>query len=229
MNTATINPMSDLVRDLRASVPMRAITVSEAYSLAERQATKTWQLLGNRTPGASLGWITELPRVEVKLMPRYKMSSLSGATRYVRGRYLVLVTKNDAHARRRWTLAHEFKHILDYTAAKALYKHLGYGDNERREQLIERICDHFAACLLMPRPWVKAAYANGVQDVAALAGLFNVSEEAMRIRLNYLGILDDEPERPTATFFRRTGWLREWGPAPTPSIDLAALAACCNK
>jgi hypothetical protein len=134
-------------------------------------------------------------------------------THYSRGRYLVLVNKNDAHARRRWTLAHELKHLLDYTKSKAMYEQLGYGDETRREQCIERICDHYAASLLMPRMWVKHAYGNRIQDITALAGLFNVPEEAMHIRLKFLGIIDDEPERITRTYFRRTGWLREWGPA----------------
>jgi Zn-dependent peptidase ImmA (M78 family) len=131
-------------------------------------------------------------------------------THYSRGRYLVLINKNDAHARRRWTLAHELKHLLDYTKSKAMYKQLGYGDETRQEQCIERICDHYAASLLMPRMWVKRAYGNRIQDITALAGLFNVSEEAMHIRLKFLGIIDDEPERITRTYFRRTGWLREW-------------------
>jgi predicted transcriptional regulator len=208
---------------------MRPISLTEAYGLAERQATKVWEKLGIRHPGVSLGWVTELPRVEVKLMPRYKMNGLSGATKYTRGRYLVLVNKNAGHAHRRFTLAHEFKHIVDYTTAKALYKKLGYGNVERQGNLVEGICNHFAACLLMPRTWVKNAYANGVQDVTALAGLFNVSEEAMHNRLKYLGIIDSDPDRPTRTFFRRSGWLREWGPAPSPQIDFAALAEFCNK
>jgi hypothetical protein len=229
MNSNTTNKLSEVVRTLRAPVPMRAVGLSEAFGLAERQATLTWRVLGITEPGASLGWVTELPRVEVKLMPRYRMNGVSGAMKYVRGRYLILVTKNDSHARRRWTLAHELKHVIDHTTHKALYKHLGYGDDERRYELVESICNHYAACLLMPRTWVKNAYSNGVQDVAALAGLFNVSEEAMHNRLKYLGIVDDEPNRPTRAFFRHTGWLREWGPAPNPQIDFAALAACRNK
>ncbi len=222
-NTTTTN-LSDLVRTLRAPIPMRAISLTEAYSLAERQATKTWELLGVRQPGVSLGWVTELPRVEVKLMPRFKMNGLSGATKYTRGRYLVLVNKNAGHTHRRFTLAHELKHVIDYTAAKALYTKLGYGDTERQGKLVEGICNHYAACLLMPRTWVKNAYAHGIQDVAALAGLFNVSEEAMHNRLVYLGIVDEEPERPTRTFFRRSGWLREWGLPPKPQIDFGDVS-----
>lgn len=225
MKEDTTHSASGLVRELRAMVPLRPLGLSEAYGLAERQATKTLELLGIRQPGTSLGWITDLPRVDVKLVPRYQMNGLSGVTSYSRGRYLVLVNKNDAHARRRWTLAHEFKHLLDYTKAKAMYQQLGFGDNARQAQQIERVCDHFAASLLMPRMWVKRAYSNGIQEVAALAGLFNVSEEAMHIRLVFLGIIDEEPQRVTRSFFRRTGWLREWGPPPVPDLDLAALAA----
>lgn len=228
MNEEKIHSASGLVRVLRAMVPLRPLGLSEAYGLAERQATKTLELLGIRQPGISIGWITELPRVEVKLVPRYQMNGLSGVTSYTQGRYLVLVNKNDSHARRRWTLAHELKHLVDYTKAKAMYPQLGYGDETRQAQRIERVCDHFAASLLMPRIWVKRAYGHGIQDVAALAGLFNVSEEAMYIRLQFLGIIDQEPGRATRSFFRRTGWLREWGPPPVPELDLAALSINSN-
>lgn len=224
MNEEVTTKTNNLVRTVRTMVPLRPLGLSEAYGLAERQATKTLELLGIRHPGESLGWVTELPRVDVKLVPRYQMNGLSGVTNYSHGRYLVLVNKNDAHARRRWTVAHELKHLLDYTKAKTMYKQLGYGDEARREQRIERICDHFAASLLMPRMWVKRAYGNRIQDITALAGLFNVSEEAMHIRLQYLGIIDRELDRPTRSFFRRTGWLREWGPPPAPDLDLVALA-----
>jgi IrrE N-terminal-like domain len=222
VNAPTINTNTKgVVKTLRAMVPLRPLTASEAYGLAERQAGRALQTLGIREPGLSLGWVTELPRVEVRPTPRYKMHGLSGVTNYSHGRYLILVTKNDAHARRRWTLAHELKHVIDYTTSKVMYRSLGYGDELRRELQVERICDHFAASLLMPRAWVKEAYACGIQDVPALAGLFNVSEEAMHIRLNYLGLIDDEPDRPVRTYFRRAGWLREWGPAPGTALDFS--------
>ncbi|MEO6318843.1 MAG: ImmA/IrrE family metallo-endopeptidase, partial [Acidimicrobiales bacterium] len=54
----------------------------------------------------------------------------------------------------------------------------------------ERLCDYFAACLLMPRSWVKQAYGSGVQDVVALAERFEVSPQAMQVRLLQLGLVD---------------------------------------
>jgi Zn-dependent peptidase ImmA (M78 family) len=53
----------------------------------------------------------------------------------------------------------------------------------------------------MPRRWVKSAWASGIQDEEALAGLFKVSVEAMHTRLVYLGYIDGR-ERPLAAYFR---------------------------
>lgn len=53
----------------------------------------------------------------------------------------------------------------------------------------------------MPRMVVKRAWANGIQDIEALAGLFKVSCAAMQVRLDYLGLTDTE--RPVETYFRR--------------------------
>lgn len=192
-----------IVRELRALIPHRQLTLGESYTLAERQATRTLQILGQTEPDVNLGFVLTLPRVDVHLAPRFKMDGLSGFTTFSHGRYVIMVNKNDSHARRRFTLAHELKHLLDYTAAPVIHRGLGYGDSARQAQQIENICNHFAACLLMPRPWLKRAWANGVQDVSALAGLFNVSEEAMERRLRYLGYLEDAP-RPLKTYFRRS-------------------------
>jgi Zn-dependent peptidase ImmA (M78 family) len=189
------------VRELRALVPHRALSLGESYTLAEKQANYALQLTNQTQPDVNLGFVMELPRVELQLSPRFKMDGLSGFTTFSRGRYVIMVNKNDSHARRRFTLAHEFKHLLDYTAAPVIHRSLGYGDSARQAQRIETICNHFAACLLMPRTWLKRAWANGIQEVPALAGLFNVSEEAMEKRLTFLGYIDSDP-RPLRTYFR---------------------------
>ena len=199
-------PPRDIVAQLRSIVPMRALTLGDAYTLAERQAIKALQLAGIRAPHVSLDWILGLPRTEVQVEPRHAMHGLSGSTTFSQGRYLIVVNKNDAHARRRFTLAHEWKHLLDHTAAGVLYRQLGHGDPRARERRVERIADHFAACLLMPRTWIKNAWTSGIQDLPALAGLFMVSEDAMHVRLNYLGLLDTD-DRPVRTYFRRVASL----------------------
>lgn len=63
--------------------------------------------------------------------------------------------------------------------------------------MIEQLCDYFAACLLMPRTWVKNAYAGGTQEIPKLARLFDVSEPAMRVRLTSIGLIDPLPRCAT--------------------------------
>ena len=85
------------------------------------------------------------------------------------------------------TLAHEFKHILDYRHIDVAYPSI-YGMS--RHDRIEALCDYFAGCLLVPRPWLKAAWSRGVQKPSALAGLFEVTPAAIETRLLQTGLMD---------------------------------------
>jgi Zn-dependent peptidase ImmA (M78 family) len=79
------------------------------------------------------------------------------------------------------------------------------------------MCDVFAACLLMPRPWVKRLWAQGVQDLAVLAAVFNVSPAAMDRRLQELGLTE-----PRGRWHNGIG-RRYFRKAPTPAaIPIAA-------
>jgi Zn-dependent peptidase ImmA (M78 family) len=188
---------------LRGIMPARPVSTTEAYMLAERQATELLRQLGVTSVPVPVARINGLPRVEIQVEPRHRMLDKSGFShRWENGRWLIVVNRNDVPGRRRFTLAHEFKHVLDHSIASVAYAQLGHGDSKRQQRQIEHICDHFAACLLMPRMVVKRAWGNGIQDIDALAGLFKVSATAMQIRLDYLGLTDEE--RPVATYFRRS-------------------------
>jgi len=63
--------------------------------------------------------------------------------------------------------------------------------------MIERVCDHFAGCLLMPRAWVESAYARGLHDPLGLAQVFGVSPSAMTVRLRQLGLSHPTPRCAT--------------------------------
>jgi Zn-dependent peptidase ImmA (M78 family) len=54
----------------------------------------------------------------------------------------------------------------------------------------ETICDYFAACVLMPRAWVKKAWREGPQDIPSLARQFQVSRQAMQVRLQQVGLIE---------------------------------------
>jgi Zn-dependent peptidase ImmA (M78 family) len=190
-----------IMKQVRDIMPARPISLSEAHILAERQATTLLRLLDVHEVPVPVARIAELPRIEIQVEPQHRMIGKSGFShRWENGRWLIVVNKNDVPGRRRFTLAHEFKHVLDHSIANVAYAQLGHGDASRQQRQIEHICDHFAACLLMPRMVVKRAWGSGIQDIDALAGLFKVSVSAMQIRLDYLGLTDDE--RPVETYFR---------------------------
>lgn len=80
MKKTTDLGMRHIIKELRALMPHRALPLGESYLLAEKQANYALQLLGQKEPDVNLGWILELPKVEVQLGPRYKMDGLSGFT-----------------------------------------------------------------------------------------------------------------------------------------------------
>jgi predicted transcriptional regulator len=223
--TTTTNIPSSLLRTLRRLMPDRSVEDHEAEGIAERQALKLLALLDQHQPAVNVSAIAELPRIEVRVEPKLP---ISGFSQWNRGRWLIGINRDDAPVRRRFTLAHEFKHVLDHP-----YIDRAYVDRRGRpcEARAEAICDHFAACLLMPRPWVKQAWVRGVQDQRALSQLFGVSEAAMALRLRQLGISVPRPSRwmplggqddaGVSRYFRR-GNLPI--PAPAASLVVPALA-----
>jgi Zn-dependent peptidase ImmA (M78 family) len=82
-------------------------------------------------------------------------------------------------------LAHEFKHVLDDPVIDHMSAHLG---PQQQRQRAERLCNYFAACMLMPRAWVKHDWGEGLQNNRALARRYYVSTEAMETRLSELGL-----------------------------------------
>jgi Zn-dependent peptidase ImmA (M78 family) len=200
----TIPPQ--LLAHLRQAVPKRALTVTESLAIAVRQAWAVRELLDIKTPAMPLGWVSELPRVTLEVVPAYQLDdSTSGLTTRQDGRYLIRINKNRPRVHRRFTLAHELKHVIDYPYARLWHAGLGYGDPEAERYRIEKIADHFAANLLMPAMLIKRAWTRGLQSPRTLSAIFEVSVEAMRIRLDTLGLTGDD-EQPAATYFRRANF-----------------------
>jgi Zn-dependent peptidase ImmA (M78 family) len=193
--TTTPGESPNIINELRGLLPLRALTYYEHLQLAERQATALHRLLDQRGPAADLAWLTELPGIKVVLQPRWQMEGLSGLTTWHKGQWIIGVNKGNSHTRRRFTLAHEFKHLLDASRDRVTYK--AVTDDQR-----ELIANYFAACYLMPKAWVRGAWTRGLQEPDALAGLFKVSSEAMTNRLTYLGFIDSETDRSLASYFR---------------------------
>lgn len=179
---------SSMVAELRSLIPDRPLRFAEACRIAELQANRLLKLTESTGAPLSEAVITEQTRIGAQ-----RVGSLigSGATAWSRGLWRIRINGAEPMTRQRFTLAHEFKHILDAASEDVIYRHLPHGP--ARDRHIEAVCDHFAACLLMPKAWVKKAWGEGTQDLGRLAWRFEVSQQAMLIRLQHLGLVDPLP------------------------------------
>lgn len=124
---------------------------------------------------------------------------VSGAIRYNKEeeKFEILVNKNDAKVRQRFTIAHEIGHYFlhqEFLMKEELHIDIMYrknGENEieiEEEKERERQVDYFAGALLMNQTLLEKMHKenNSIQE---LADIFNVSVSAMTVRLDTLGIL----------------------------------------
>ncbi|MFN8103913.1 MAG: ImmA/IrrE family metallo-endopeptidase [Acidimicrobiia bacterium] len=193
-----------IIASLRDMVPIRPLTRIEALSVTERQALRLLELTGVNAPPVPERVAGELPRVQVIRSARI---GHSGASAWEQGRWRIVLNANDSRLRQRFSLFHELKHILDHPFARQLY---GAVDGHERDDWIELVCDYFAGCVLMPRPWLKSAWTGGNQRLSTLARQFDVSQAAMHTRLHQTGLAVQERRcgrhgsgRRGATYFRR--------------------------
>ena len=177
--TTTKNIHSSLYQ-LRALMPRRSLRRSEAFRLAELQANHVLAQAGIHGAGTPDVLVTGLPFMEVRLI-RNLPGGASGVTQWRKPRWIVLLNKDEPALRRRFSLWHEFKHIIDHEGVDRMYR--GFTHRE-----VEIVADYFAACVLMPRRFVKRLFGQGHQDAGELAAMFGVSEVAMRRRLKDLGL-----------------------------------------
>jgi Zn-dependent peptidase ImmA (M78 family) len=193
---------ASVIAVLRGLMPSRPLEDHEARGIAERQAMRFLEIFGITEPSVDVALISELPRIHVRVEPGLRDSGLSY---WERGKWVIGVNRDDSQTRRRFTLAHEFKHILDHPFIDTLYADQRGKPSDVQAELM---CDHFAACLLMPRPWVKQLWTQATQDAQILAATFNVSPAAMNLRLQNLGLVQPrkrwrtDGESPVRRYFR---------------------------
>ncbi|MDA8040759.1 MAG: ImmA/IrrE family metallo-endopeptidase [Actinomycetota bacterium] len=164
---------------LRDIVPLRRLSRPEALKVAEAQANRLLRLSSVTEPPVGEDIIAVLPNIQIE---RVEPAQAQAAAEWSNGRWLVLLNGAMSLGRQRFSLAHEFKHILDHPFVSILYW-------SRDECVTEQACDYFAACLLMPRRWLRQAWAEGIRDVPTLARRFGVSPLAVKIRLLQIGLI----------------------------------------
>lgn len=177
----TEQPASTL-QALRALHPKRVLTWTEAKAIAARQANRLRaRHEGNHEYAFDAQTIADQPRL---LIDVDEQIGVAGSSHWTGSHWQILLNADDHPLRRRFTLAHEYKHIIDH-------------GTPIDPELEEKICDHFAACLLMPKQKVIAAWTDPdiPQTVNAMAEVFVVSAAAMRFRLHELGLLERTYQR----------------------------------
>jgi Zn-dependent peptidase ImmA (M78 family) len=202
MTTMTLTPAQKrtpvrLLERLRDLVPRRGLSPAEARHIAERQAAILLAHHDVEHPAVPGSIVSELPFVSVTRRPGFPTSGM--ATQTASG-WVIVLRAEEAKTRQRFSLIHEFKHVLDDPFIEWLYPtRNGYSPEERAEN----ICDYFAACVLMPRTWIKRDWAGGgIQDIDRLARRYRVSRVAMAVRLAELRLL---PPRPRCAGTTRMG------------------------
>ena len=175
---------------LRAMVPRRPLGLREAEGVAERQANRLRSELELLGPIVSEDDLTSLPWLTVTRRESFPTSGMATKTDYG---WVIVLNSSEAMVRQRFSLAHEIKHVLDdglIDLGGGLYPSThGYSADERTE----RVCDRFAAALLMPKVLLRADWADGLQDIAKLARRYHVSRAAMSVRLSQLGLIEPTP------------------------------------
>jgi len=178
---ATAQPEdSSVLATLRNLVPHRHLSLTENKYIAERQANLLRRLFEIDDPVFPHEIIMDMTRIKVVFdvdLP------VSGSAHWNGSHWVIVLNALESSVRQRFSLAHEFKHVLDHSV-----KHFLYHDNDKQA---EQIADYFAGCLLMPKVHIKRLYYQGMQKPSELSKHFQVSAKAAQFRLHQLGVTQD--------------------------------------
>lgn len=179
---------------LRRLSPRRGLDLRSALGVAERQAALFLKLAShdNASP-VPLRCLQVLPRIELATSGDLP---ISGASFWTGSVWRLEANRSDHPNRQRFTFFHEFKHVIDHPECDLLYS---------KGSTRERVSDHFAACVLMPRIQIIRAWCSGEQSIDRLADQFAVSREAMTRRVTELGLFEQTASVPATQFHKHSG------------------------
>lgn len=115
----------------------------------------------------------------------------SGQVSISDGTPVIIYNNSEPLVRQRFTVAHEIGHLAlgHLKGAKTLFRDPATNFSSASAG-VEREANRFAADLLMPADVLRySVVEDGITDVAELARLFNVSQVAMRYRLQNLDLI----------------------------------------
>lgn len=106
----------------------------------------------------------------------------SGAVKFADRRAVIWLNEADGRRRKRFTLAHELGHLMLHGQdGQGIYRDLSFAGSEE-----ERAANEFAADLLMPAAMLRKYTSLLRFDLKKLANVFDVSSEALQMRLAIL-------------------------------------------
>lgn len=211
MHNNTTNEGRSVLASLRALIPRRPVSFNEALQIAELQANRLLSLTGVSDGPLPSETISELPRIRLA----YRDLPTSGLSYWDGRSWVICLNAAEPRTRQRFTLLHEYKHIIDHGHTAELYPGSPSHDADRQA---EQVADYFAGCALMPKRLLKRAWGHRIQRPTVLAAVFDVSPRAVDVRLAQLGLTD--PRSRCDRSLRSTA-----GPRPSRSVYHDALQA----
>lgn len=168
--------------ELRELVPRRPLSYTKALRIAELQAQRLLALAGIEEAPVPTDLFSRLPRIEVVFA---NDSPVSGSAHWDGHDWIIVVNAREREPRRRFSLAHELKHVVDHTTRSFLYTGMPRITAAAQS---ERAADYFAGCLLMPTNWLKQASADGCRTAAEFGSRFGVPIRFADTRLHQVGL-----------------------------------------
>jgi hypothetical protein len=151
-----LTPVQQVIREFTSAAPVDIVGLAEALGISVREAKLNAEISG-------------------EIFPDLLKGGASG--------YSIRVNASHAFVRRRFTVAHELAHFLRH---RNRIENRLVDDRMYRSRLgntVEGEAQRLAADLLMPRELIRQFRARGIDSPEELATKFNVSLQAMRIRL----------------------------------------------
>jgi len=221
--TTTTQPEGSVLARLRALIPRRPLSLDEALQLAELQASRLLELTGGPVIPVATRIISEQPRIRVEHDPELPAHAASGCSDWDsrHRRWVISLNPNEPRRRQRFTVLHEYKHIIDHSSPGI---RISQAVSRLPRAAEEIVADYFAGCALIPKRQLAAAYYDGIQGLADLAQLFDVSKEAIQVRLAQVGLgeLPLPPHTPRPTPLRRSRRARYYRIATSPQMEAVA-------
>lgn len=202
LDHGTEAPDPTILEQLRALIPKRRCTPAEGRRVAELQAARLLCAVRKRDRnmlGIEARHIAAMPGIRVV----YETISVSGLSFWNGRSWIIAVSASEPPTRQRFTLLHEFKHIIDHGATNRLYQ--STRSSEQDNPAAEAAADYFAGCALVPTIDLKRFWAVGIQRPRDVADYFDVSEACAKVRLDQTGL--SRKTDPEVTYTRaRCSW-----------------------